>query len=210
MSKDIHELLPFYVNGTIKSAEKDLVEQAIKTDPALLAEVEFLKKLRDEVQAQEFENSPGELGLKRLQKAIAEEEINNDPISRAKNKITKEQNWGWRAVAITACLLLVLQSAVTFSTYSRNDLSAAGGSYGFPRGGNIVNVTFAPDAQEENIRALLLAVDVTIVNGPSALGVYQISVPKDVEATVNKLKAHSNLIESVGYDARKLSGKAGQ
>ena len=204
MSKDIHELLPFYVNGSLDSDEKALVEKAIKDDLSLEKEIEFLESLRGEVKAQEFENSPGELGLKRLQKAIAEEKLKNDPIARARSKVTHEQNWGWRAAAIAACLLLMLQTVVTFNLGNRGDLTAAGGPQIVQTQGHLVDVTFAPDAQEKNIRNLLLAIDASIVDGPSALGVYKLSIPRDVETAVKKLKAHKNLIESVGYDAPKV------
>ncbi|MBX2833394.1 MAG: hypothetical protein KTR28_00315 [Micavibrio sp.] len=203
MSKDIHELLPFYVNGSLEGKEKTLVEKAIQDNPSLEKEIKFLKQLRSEVQAQEFENSPGELGLKRLQKAIAEEKLKNDPIARAESKISREQNWGWRAAAIAACLLLMLQTIVTFPMLQNSDLTAASGPQIFHADGRVVNVTFAPDAQEENIRNLLLAVDASIVDGPSALGIYKLSIPKNLDATIEKLRAHKNLIESVDYDAQK-------
>lgn len=203
MSKDIHELLPFYVTGSLDSAENALVEKALKDDPSLEQEIKFLEKLRGEIKAQEFENSPGELGLKRLQKAIAAEKLKNDPIARAKSKVTREQNWGWRAVAIAACLLLMVQTAMNFSVWQGGDLIAAGGPQITHAEGRIVNITLAPGAQEENIRTLLLAVDASIVDGPSALGVYKLSIPKDFAAAVEKLKAHKNLVESVDYDAQK-------
>ncbi|MEM6781239.1 MAG: hypothetical protein AAF569_05200 [Pseudomonadota bacterium] len=203
MSQDVHELLPFYVNGSLEGEEKALVEKAIKDNPSLENEIKFLEKLRGKVQTQEFENSPGELGLKRLQKSIAEEKLKNDPIARAQSKITREQNWGWRAAAIAACLLLMLQTVVIFPIWQNADLTAAGGPAVHAEG-RIVNVTFAPDAQEENIRNLLLAIEASIVDGPSALGVYQLSIPKEFEAAIEKLEAHKNLIESVDYDGQKV------
>jgi anti-sigma factor RsiW len=196
MSKDIQELLPFYVNGTLDDDEKDRVEQAIKDDPSLKDEIAYLEKLREEVKAQEIENSAGELGLKRLQKALAEERLKNDPIAQAKSKISNEQNWGWRVAAIAACLLLILQTAITMIPDQSGDLSAAGGPAITRTNGSIISVTFVPSAREENIRNLLLAIDANIVDGPSALGVYKISVSKDVAAALEKLRAHSTLIES--------------
>lgn len=205
MSKDVRELLPFYVNGTLGGAELKEVETAIKSDPSLKGDIDFLKALRDEVKNIESENSPGELGLKRLQKAIAAEKLQNDPIARAESKITKEQNWGWRVAAIAACLLLVFQTIVMMPQQG-DDLTAAGGKQVVFAEGRIVSVTFSPDAREENIRSLLLSVDANIVDGPSALGVYKLSIPRDFDAAVEKLRAHKTLIETVDYDG----GKAGQ
>lgn len=204
MSKEIEELLPFYVNGTLTDEEQRKVEDALAANPSIKDELDFLQKLRGEIKAQAVENSPGELGLKRLQKMITEERFHNNPMAHARSKITKEQNWRWRIIAVAACLLLVLQSVVMFSTPRSSDLVAAGGGQIISSKGRIVSVTFVPTAQEENIRKLLLSIDANIVDGPSALGVYKIAVSKDVEVAVSKLRAHKNLIESVDYDGRKV------
>ena len=42
----------------------------------------------------------------------------------------------------------------------------------------------APGASEADIRALLLAHDVSIVAGPTALGLYQVAIPDDADAAV--------------------------
>lgn len=200
MTTPIQELLPFYVNATLEGEDKARIEQAIKDDPFLQDEIELLTKLRGEIQGQQFENSPGELGLKRLQKSIEAENLKNDPVARARSKITKEQNWHWRAAAIAACLLLMLQTIVTYSVWQSGDLSAAGGNQIMQVSGPILSVTFVPSAREDNIRRLLLTVEATIIDGPSALGVYKISVPKDAQAALDKLRAHKNLIETADFE----------
>ncbi len=205
MTEDIQQLLPFYVNGSLEGDEKALVEAALKENPSLQGEVAFLEKLRDEVKAQDGERSPGEFGLKRLQKSMAEDRLKNDPIARAESKIPKEQNRLWKGVAAAACLMLLLQSAVIFRS-DPGDLTAAGGPAMTRTAGHIIDVTFAPTAREENIRALLLGVEAVIVDGPSALGVYRLSVPKDPEAALEKLRAHKNLVESAGLSGRRNAG----
>jgi len=99
-------------------------------------------------------------------------------------------------VAFAACLLLVVQTAVTTSQWHQNDdLNAAGGSSIFLTG-KIISVTFVPEAREENIRGLLLSVDARIVDGPSALGIYKLAVTRDIDEVTKKLLAHKNLIET--------------
>lgn len=207
MSTDIQELLPFYVNGTLSVEEKALVEKALDDDPSLKTEIEFLEKLRDQVKGQEVEYSPGEMGLKRLQKSIAAEQLQSDPIALAQSKITKEQNWGWRAVAVAACLLLMLQSVLTFTMTPGTDLTAAGGKTIVQSSGYLIKVTFAPSAQEESIRNLLLSLDARIVDGPSALGAYVIAVQKDPAYALEKLRAHKNLIETADEDTGMKAGQ---
>jgi hypothetical protein len=45
-------------------------------------------------------------------------------------------------------------------------------------------LTFAPDATEAEIRTLLIASEITIVAGPSALGMYQVAASPHVDLTV--------------------------
>jgi anti-sigma-K factor RskA len=201
MNKEIEELLPFYVNGTLEEKEKAEVEKAIKDDPSLKNEIEFLEKLRDEVKVQQSEDSPGELGLKRLQKTLYIEKQ-----KEYSNKTPGSYERGWRIAGIAACMLLVIQTVVLLPKWSSDNLVAAGGGKIIHTGGQIISITFVPDAREENIRNLLLTVDANIVDGPSALGIYKISVKKDVQLIVDKLKAHKNLIESVQYDGNKNTG----
>lgn len=202
MTSDLQELLPFYVNGTLKGAERQSVEQALRDDPALQNELDYLKGLRAEVKAQDFGTPPGELGLKRLQRSIAAEKLKNDPIARARSKITREQNNWWKVAAIAACLLILLQAVFLFQPDYNPDLSAAGGPNISASTSYMIDVTFAPTAQEQNIRDLLLSLDAVIVDGPSALGVYTLSVPKEREAAIEKLRAHQSLIESANKKVR--------
>ncbi len=193
MNKDIMELLPFYVNGTLEGKEKDKVEQAIIDDPSLKGELHFLERMREEVKAQEVENSPGELGLKRLQKSLEQEKLKSDPIALARSKIASEQNRTWRAIAVAACVLLMIQTVIVAPHWLQNGtLVAAGG----PSAADI-SVTFAPDATESNIRGLLLGLNLSIVEGPSALGVYHLSTDDDIQQAVQALKSRGDLVESV-------------
>lgn len=187
MSKKIEELLPFYVNGSLSERERAEIEAALAENNDLRKEYEYLKALRAEVKAQgeESDNSPGELGLKRLQKSVAAEKRNNDPIARAESKIPREQSGWWRAVAIAACLMLMIQSGFVWFNRSA-DLTAAQGPMDLMADERVVAVTFTPGATEQDIRDLLLEADARIVAGPSAIGVYLLAVPAPEEASVDQ------------------------
>ncbi len=71
--EEVELLLPFYLNGTLDESEKQQVEQAFENHPALEEELNFLRELKTEVQAMPMaNNSPGEMGLKRLQRQLAD------------------------------------------------------------------------------------------------------------------------------------------
>ena len=152
MSKNIMELLPFYVNGTLEGKERDKVEQAIIDDPSLKDELHYLEGLRREVKAYEIESSPGELGLKRLQKSLEEEKLKSDPIARARSKISGEQNRTWRMIAVAACVLLMIQTIIVAPHWMQNGTLVAAGGQSEAE----ISVTFAPDATESDILGLYL------------------------------------------------------
>ncbi|KLN59813.1 hypothetical protein WH96_15630 [Kiloniella spongiae] len=205
MKKEIEELLPFYVNGSLEGEELETVKNALAKDEALRDECTFLKSIRDEVLNQDLGVSPGEFGLKRLQRDLAKEK------STLSQKIPQNDNVKsgiWRIATIAACIMLLVQTAYVVPLWQQNnDLVAASGGNVTHIRGPVLSVTFVPEAQEENIRELLLAVDARIVDGPSALGVYKLVVPKDPEAVISKLRAHKNLVETVQRDGGESGGK---
>lgn len=190
MNRDIQQLLPFYLNGTLTQQELKQVEEALQSNPQLQQELALLKQIQHEVKHQESEFSPGEFGLKRLQKEIAQSRTTTS------RKPTTRGNRGWQLTAAAACLIVLLQSGYMLQQTDSENLTPAGGSATTQAVASLA-VTFAPDAQEQDIRALLLSVSATIVDGPSALGVYRLAVRGDTEKALRRLQAQSSVIDSV-------------
>lgn len=182
--QNIEFLLPFYLNETLQGEEKMAVEQALAEDESLRDELLFLQKLQGHLQQPSQSNSPGELGLKRLQRSIKQQ---STPPEQSVNR--------WRIATIAACLMLVVQ---TTNNISQTDTyQTAGGKAEIQYKGQLMSVTFAPDATEQSIRKLLMEANASIVDGPSALGIYYLLVPGNAEHSKNILKANSNVIESI-------------
>lgn len=189
MEQEIELLLPFYINGTLDNDEKSRVELALAEDTSLQEELAFLQSLQTQVKQQEKEQSPGEFGLKRMQKMLKQEQ--------AKDKVSQHKN-GWQYAAMAACLVLVVQTVSHLETeVDTGSFAAAGGSVITQHTGKIVSVTFAPEVTEQQIRQLLLETHVFIVDGPSALGIYRLAVVDGSNATIKKLATHTDLIESI-------------
>lgn len=189
-NNNIESLLPFYVNGTLDNDETALVEQALANHPELQQEVLFLQNLREHVKQQEFDHSPGELGLKRLQKTIAAE-------SRSQQKQPSSTNF-WRLTTVAACLMLVVQTVIV-NYESESPYTAAGGKTTTIDQGQIISVTFTPNVTEQALRQFLLETDARIIDGPSALGIYHLSVPDKLTDTdiVAIFNTRPDIIESV-------------
>ena len=182
----IEFLLPFYLNGTLSDDEKEAVEEALEQSVALREELAFLQQIQSDVKSYEpAQASPGELGLKRLQRQI------NSQANTAGNT-TK-----WRFVAIAASCLLVLQTTlIGLSPSTELYLPAGGKPTTIAVNKTIFRVAFDPMATEASIRSLLLDLDAQIIEGPSAIGLYVVSTEQTEEDALNSLQSHT-IVESV-------------
>ncbi len=167
--RQIEELLPFYVNETLSNHEFNLVKNRIEQSPDLQAEVHYLKKLRKSIQSKVIVNSPGEFGLNRLKKEIAKQSTNDN----------RRYLW-WKPVAICASIALAALVSLNTITYFSSD-------QGFIVAGSesdidtpVLQVIFRAEATEGEIRRTLREFNLSIVDGPSALGLYRIRLIKDV------------------------------
>ena len=97
----LEELLPFYVNHTLTGEEVQAVEAYIASSETAKQEVEYLKMLRQQVQAVNAAATPGELGERRLMRAIKDQQ----PAPR----------W-WRPAMAAALAAIVLQSVFLLRT----------------------------------------------------------------------------------------------
>lgn len=179
------KLLPFWVNGTLTATEVIEVEAAMAFDADLRAEADVLKELREEMQASEPAFSPGEMGLKRLQRAIARETRQSARWYRSR-----------AAAVLVAALALVGIYLVLPPLTDKPDV------YRQASGQNIANlltVSFRSDATEGALADLLIRHDLVIVDGPSALRLYRLEVGKDQDpaSVAVALRRETSLIESV-------------
>lgn len=189
------ELLPFLANGTLDADERAALEGALATDEALRAEHDFVARLRLGVKAASDAPDPGELPLRRALNRIAREET----------RLRRPSGW-WRAVAIAAGVAVVIQSGVLVRQLyapARGGPALLGAER--PAGERaVLQIVFAPEAREAAIRALLREVQATIVDGPSASGVYRVALedvePDDAAAirgAIDRLAARRNVVAHV-------------
>ncbi|MAE97118.1 MAG: hypothetical protein CL910_20915 [Deltaproteobacteria bacterium] len=185
----IEKLLPFHDSGTLDAEETARVERALEADAELREELAFLHDLRTGVHAATEVPSAGDLGWARLQSSIRRER-RKELVSRA-----------WRpALALAAGLALVVQGMTIFRLNEQN-ASLAGG----PPTAEL-QITFAPDAREVEIRALLQEVGATIVDGPGPSGVYRLDIEPDPagdaqwQALIGRLEGNPELVEHVARE----------
>lgn len=181
----IRMLLPFWVNGTLRAYDATVVQSALAIDADLRAEVEALKALREGMHALPVEQSPGEFGLARLQRSIAAETA------------TPRRSFGPLAAVAAAAVV------AAFGTYILAPApEAPGGLFQQASGPALrgaLTVSFRDNVTEAELTRVLLAQDLVIVDGPSALGFYRLqpAANADVAAVVSALRAETDVIGSV-------------
>lgn len=204
--RELRELLPFYVNGSLDGAELVAVEAYLAGSEKARKEVAYLERLRHGIKTQPQVNSPGELGLKRLQRersrnasAAAESGARASALAEtAQHSAAAGGVVWWRNLAVAACLALAV-----VTTLSIADWPGDGGDLHLAGGGSdaVLQVTFKPQATEKIIRALLLEIGASITEGPSALGVYRLSLEPDagdaaLANALRRLRARGDVVET--------------
>lgn len=160
-------LLVFLANGTLSGAEKDRVEAAMAADPNLQAELASLRAIRTRMQAEALPQSPGAFGQARLLR-----DLDREARPPTTNRL-------WQGVAAAAVALFVLQ---TVWVRTDDDLRLADGGIE-AQSGPVLTVAFSGTATEAEIRALLIALDLSIISGPSALGLYRLAATDEAART---------------------------
>jgi hypothetical protein len=185
MKTDTHpdELLTWYVNGTLELSARVAVEQHLTDCARCRDEVVFLRALRHGVKAVSGSDVPGELGLKRLLR-----EVRGTPAP-------KSSTW-WKPALAVAALLIVVQGTL-LSIFWPQDATIT------PLGGHategVLQVQFHPNTTEAQIRRLLTEEKATFVDGPSALGIYQIRAER-LQPTLDELRKRTDIVKHVATE----------
>ncbi|MAX72619.1 MAG: hypothetical protein CMH66_02920 [Nioella sp.] len=211
---DIEALLPFYANGTLEGADRAAVEAALETDAELRADLAALQAIRQTMQTEEVA-SPGDFGLARLMRDVeAETPVTVPPAAANDNvvPVTRLRLWQTAAAVILAVGLGVNllpgpgdapetgRSIATDEAPTTED-EAPTTEEGFSLASGDApdfTIAFAPDAREAEIRALLLQAGVEITQGPSALGLYGLSLLDSVsDETARPILANSGIVDDL-------------
>ena len=204
---DIEALLPFYANGTLEGADRAAVEAALETDAELRADLAALQAIRQTMQTEEVA-SPGDFGLARLMRDVeAETPVTAPPAAANDNvvPVTRLRLWQTAAAVILAVGLGVNllpgpgDAPETGRSIATDEAPTTEEGFSLASGGAPdFTIAFAPDAREAEIRALLLQAGVEITQGPSALGLYGLSLLDSVsDETARPILANSGIVDDL-------------
>src|SRR5262245_25408640 len=206
----VWEILPWYVNGTLEGDEHEFVARHILRCQSCADEVARCQSIATVVRsAEEATSMPSPEHLARLMERIDRGSASADPERwrlRVREWIEKIRlafqetpslfRWalaGETAVIVVLAAAIMLQGSVAPSFY--RTLSDSGSS---SEPGQVhLQVVFADDITEREIRTLLSSIRATIVAGPTAMAVYTVAliaddreVPARTRETLALLRAH--------------------
>jgi hypothetical protein len=206
----VWEILPWYVNGTLEGREHDLVARHISRCQTCADEIARCQSIAAAVRGEEVPRTTSPDHLARLIDRIDRGSTSAAPQRwriRVREWIEKirlafqetPSLFRWALAAQTAAIVLlaaaiILQTSVAPSLLYRT-LSDAGSG---PEPVRVhLQVVFAEDINEREIRTLLSSIGATIVAGPTPMAVYTVALaahdreaPAQTRETLALLRAH--------------------
>lgn len=186
----VWEILPWYVNGTLESHEHEFVARHILRCQSCADEVRRCQSMATAVRSAEgAARTPSPEHFARLMERIDRGSTSSAPERwRIRLREWIEKIWlsfqetpslsRWALAAETAAIVLlaaglILQTSVTPSLLYRTLSDPAGG----PEPGRVhLQVVFADNITEREIRTLLGSIGGTIVSGPTPMAVYTVAL----------------------------------
>ena len=180
--EEIEKLLPWYVTGTLDSADRARVESYLARSPHACAQLDLVRAEREQaVFANEALGSPSARALDRLmaslptaRPSLSQRVTGGGPFQRVADFFTAPTARGVRRAAFAAAaVVVVLAAALTclLVRHSGTYQTAAGQSRG---DGVSALIAFVDEARAPAIAQLLAEFDASIVDGPKSGGVYKI------------------------------------
>jgi anti-sigma factor RsiW len=173
----VNALLPWYLNGTLSQTERAQVEALLRESPETEAELQMWRAVQRDARAQTMEQPGVDFGWQRLRRDLKREQ------RRGSQRI-------WRLAAAASVLMIVgLQTTILMRSESGTRYEPLSGALSIPANAWRVQVRFAESATIADINALLLRLDARVISGPSALGLFELALPREAAADAQALRA---------------------
>jgi hypothetical protein len=213
MNSRLHDLLPFYANGTLAEADRAWVEQQLGGHPQAKAELQWYQSLQTRLR----EDAPpvsSEVGLDRAlarirregpQPHAARRPVQPSMLERLRDTLAALLPLPVLRPAFVGALAVVAVQAVVIGSLigERSDddasqLRTLPGSVADATGGPLLKLNFKPDAREADIRLLIVELNGSLAGGPGQLGDWYVRLPAtaNVDALASQLQGRG-IVEAV-------------
>lgn len=196
---NFEKMLPWLVNGTLAEAERKELEIALTKSEKLRKEKVFLSELQQQVKQQEMPDVPMEFAWQKMKRQISDE-IKQETISTSNNKNK------WRYIAMAASVLLVIQSSSLLVSWNQDNpyIPLSGNSSNAKTNAAQFTLQFVDTATALDIQQLLREHRLSVISGPSSIGLYRVSGPSDsiknAGEILSQIKSRSDVIAHVQQD----------
>ncbi len=201
--QQLREWLPLAANDTLAPELRARLEAGLARHPDLQHELRWLQTLRHTVQTDPLDALPtGDLGWSTLERRIAARTQRPAPVA-SPGWTERLRDWlqaNFGPVLATACVLMVAQAVLIGSLMQQGSgFEAAGGKPAVQgvAAGTLLHVTLRAEVTEPQWREALRRFNATIVDGPSALGIYTLRVA-DGDGPHNARALAQRLINEAG------------
>lgn len=186
-------MIPAYLRGDLSEAERLEVETCAAENPAIAADIEFQKNLKDALKPDEAAFKPGELDWARLSKSMEQE-------GQVPEYAAQKKPQFWRYAAAILAVAAIGQAGVLGSMAFKGDTSAQYQTASEqPVQSFKTKLGFNPSVTESELREALLSHEASIVAGPSSLGLYdiQFSSKASCMSALKAFKARKDIVDTV-------------
>jgi anti-sigma factor RsiW len=179
------ELLPWYVNGTLREADRAWIDAYFAAQPEAKAELAWYRTLSDEISAR-AQPVPVNVGWERVLQKVRQDRAQVESLPALPPIWQRALNWlaapaegmprpRFAPAMLAMAGLIVLQSAalgwLAFKPQPAPYSQTRSGQKGWADG-PLLRVNFASGAKESEIRLMLSEARTMIVAGPTTLGDY--------------------------------------
>lgn len=189
------KLLPFYVNGTVGSDDRNWMIDFLARHPERNAELAFTGKVQKILKTVGADR-PADVGLRAILSEIRAEREPLPRLSRIKDMLTT--SFRIPVPALAGLAIVVIVQGIVIGSLKQTSLVQDAETY---RGAMVppdadvaqLKVSFSPSASISTISDLLLHTRCRVITGPSETGEYWLAIsdPKRIKETVAELRKNS-------------------
>jgi anti-sigma factor RsiW len=191
IGRDIAELFPWYVNGTLGGRERQRVEGHVRECSRCRDELAKERRIYEAMTIEPNVVYMPAPSLKRLQAAIRDPDTDQTP-SRSPKARRLVPGPGLAAASIVVAAAMLVTLAAHRREHSRGPDYHTAAMSTVQAQEEIIRAVFAPTMTLEDLQGILAQAQLRIISGPTEAGVYSLAAmsPRPMSASLALLRSH--------------------
>ncbi len=205
----VWDLLPWYINRTLDTTEREIVHVHVKTCIACRIELNQQQLIYERIPQLGSTRQLSQVSFNQLKNRIAKRP-QMYVVSQQEKRIEKLPSMSWRSVSFLKHVALaasIVMFALPFMLSSSIDYHSSGNEYRTlasattgEQSQNILRIVFTDPLSPQKINTILDSVSGEILSGPSENGVYEVRIGNQqsslqmVKAAITRLKNNQDVV----------------